>query len=578
MKKQIIALLAGTMLTLGAAAQRPAPIQYQFGGLAFNHDLMSSWDFGDISRTQQFGTSRAMAMGSAFVSLGADLSSMAINPAGLGMYRSNELSITPVMDFARATTADTEAGLGSNHRNVFALGNFGAAINVHQDPTSAVTSVTVGFGMNRIADFNRRYSYSTALGYNPESGAIPSIADLYAHQLQWGEGGYPVFPNAGHGVHNPNGRLDFNGVSYFWPAVLAYKSALTHVTGWGDNRQWERDAIGENASMRRTADVINKGSINEFSLSAGINIRNIVYIGATIGVQSVNKSDNVIYSEDYYYAPDQNGNEIAYAPDGRALPAQLEYADIWQRSELSGAGINIKLGVIVRPVAGLRLGAAFHSPTYYTLDRSYNAGINYKLYSHEDQRVIEEGIYSPTQYDEMDFSWDFTSPARLMFGASYTFGRMAIISVDYERAWYNGIRVHNAPGGNFTISPAQYKYDIRNSYCATNTVRGGVEIKPISRLAIRFGGGYQSSMLADGVEAIERPQTTESYYFTGGIGIRLSHRISLDAAYQQLTEHQSAYALFYEYNPYAGAYGLGSDLYETSFKRHFASLTLSYKF
>lgn len=590
MKKQILLALAACTLFGGgiAGAQTPSPA-CQFGGLAFGHDLMSVWDFGEMSRTQQFGTSRVMGMGGAFASLGADLSSMSINPAGLGMYRNGEMSITPLFAMARADrtrqifddgSMDADNGLGSNRKNRFALGNAGVAMNVYKSPRSTFTSVTLGFGVNRIADFNRHFSFSTPIAHNPEWGAIPSIADLYAHQLQYGEYGHPVFPERGEGPDNPNGKLDFNGTSYFWPAVLAYKGAMTHVTGMDKERLWERDAIGDNASIRRGADMSNTGSINEFTLSVGTNIKNIVYIGASFGIQSVSRSTTVIYSEDYSY-PDNGTPQTALDASGRPLPAQLEYADIWQRSEVSGAGINLKLGVIVRPTRSLRLGVAFHTPTYYTLDRAYQAGIDYKLYSHHEQTVHEGGEYSPRMYDEADFAWEFTSPARLMFGASYMFGRTAILSVDYERDWFNGIRVKNAPGGNFTIAPSAFNRRIRNTFRATNNVRAGLEIKPVQHLALRAGGGYSSSMLDDSSAAYDTPTTTDSWYFTLGAGIRLGQRISLDVAYQRLTENRSQYYLFYEdvldesgqWTP-----GLDSGIYETAFKRHFVSLTMSYRF
>ena len=48
-------------------------------------------------------------------------------------------------------------------------------------------------------------------------------------------------------------------------------------------------------------DVVNSGSINEFTISAGANLNNIVYIGATIGIQSVHKATGVYYGEDYRY-------------------------------------------------------------------------------------------------------------------------------------------------------------------------------------------------------------------------------------------------------------------------------------
>ena len=70
-----------------------------FGGAVLNHDGVMAGELAQLSQTQPFGTARSMAMGGAFVSLGADLSSMSINPAGLGMYQHNELVLTPMMTF-----------------------------------------------------------------------------------------------------------------------------------------------------------------------------------------------------------------------------------------------------------------------------------------------------------------------------------------------------------------------------------------------------------------------------------------------------------------------------------------------
>lgn len=54
---------------------------------------------GDLLALSQynysFSTARSAALGGAFTSLGADLSSMSINPAGLGMYMSSDFGISP---------------------------------------------------------------------------------------------------------------------------------------------------------------------------------------------------------------------------------------------------------------------------------------------------------------------------------------------------------------------------------------------------------------------------------------------------------------------------------------------------
>lgn len=79
-------------------------------------------------------------------------------------------------------------------------------------------------------------------------------------------------------------------------------------------------------------------------------------------------------------------------------------------------------------------------------------------------------------------SWDFTSPARLMFGASYTFGTFAIVSIGYERDWYNGIRVKNVPQYNY-FSEEDYKAEFKHNFQGTNSIRAGVEVKPLPILA-----------------------------------------------------------------------------------------------
>ncbi len=567
MKSRIIVLIAALLGTSALSAQTPAAPEYRFGGLAFNRDLMMAWDFAELARPQTFGTARATGMGGAFVSLGADLTSMSLNPAGLGMYRSSEFSITPLVALSRAATPGTESWAGNN-KNRFAMANAGIALNVYQNASNALTSVTVGFGMNRIADFNTRYSYSTESRYDAAAGrSVPSIADLFAAQLRQSN----VYPDR-KSESDPNGLLDYRN-PYFWPAVEAYKSAMIYVnpaTG-----QWERDAIGADASVLRSVDVQQQGSINEFAISAGANINNIVYVGATLGIQSVYKRSDVVYGEDYGYFDSSDG--LARDEFGAVRPAQLEYADLWQRTVVEGSGVNFKLGVVVRPVEGLRLGMAFHTPTYYSLERSYRSGMDYLLLSNEGGESVAGRAESPVQYDEGGDNWEFVSPSRLMFGASYTFGKTAILSVDYERDWYNGMRVKNIPRGA-DFSEEDYKADFKENFCATNAVRAGLEIRPLPILALRAGGGYTSSLLQDQSLAYEVPQTTESYYFTAGAGVNVSRSVTIDVAYQHLTEKQSQYMLFYAFDKASGDFASSSGLFDTSLTRHFLLLTLGVRF
>lgn len=573
---KILAVCAALLAIMPVKAQDAAPrINYQFGGSVLNHDMLWAPDLAELSRTHVFGTARVMGMGGAFVSLGADLSSMSLNPAGLGMYRRSELSLTPLVPMSNGSTKGSPSWVGNN-KTSFAFANIGVALNVLERSSGALTSLTIGFGMNRIADFNTRYSYSSESVYDPASGNyMPTIADIFSQQLNT----FDVYPNDNNEVPvrdwNPN----------VWPAILGYDGFMVGFYPDGGNNPWGVERIGGNASVLHSMDVVNNGSVNEFDLSVGGNINNIVYFGATLGIQSIYKRSTITYQEEYGYF---NSNGIAQTWNGNTetwsdLPEQLDRMNLYQRMVMDGSGVNFKLGVVVRPTTGLRLGMAFHTPTYYSLDYSYEADLFSDVRKNSDKKeVVRRGNNTPRATNEDYNSWDFTSPARLMFGASYTFGNFAIVSVDYERDWYNGIRLKNVPYDNY-LSPEDYKQEFKSNFQGTNSFRAGVEIKPLPILSLRLGGGYTDSMLKDRDYYVynadsSMPVTYKSYYFSAGLGVSLSRSVTLDVAYQNLTDKLTEYQLFFSRDLTTGDLMTWSGTYDTSLTRHYIAMTLGFRF
>lgn len=559
------------IVALCAAFVAAAPLQAQntgleFGGSVLNHDMLWATDLAQLSQTHVFGTARVMGMGGAFTSLGADLSSMSLNPAGLGMYRRNEISLTPLVPMAKASTAGTASWKG-NSKSQFAFANVGVALNVFESSRSSLTSLTLGIGMNRIADFNSRYSYKTDTPYAGGSVWAPTIADIFGQQL--GQAG--IFPNG-------NDELGYNVNPYYWPAVLGYNGFMISRHFYTDPETQEEkptyvpDCIGSNASILHYMDVVNSGSINEFTISAGANLNNIVYIGATIGIQSVHKATGVYYGEDYRY---DHGQAINSA--GEELETQLDYADLYQKSVLDGSGVNFKLGVTVRPIESLRIGVAFHTPTYYSLERSYYGDITTQMYNNATEKTEINQDGTPYQDDMGSNSWCFTSPARLLFGISYTFGNFGLITVDYERDWYNGIRVKNTPDG-FEPYPEEYKAEFKQAFQGTNTIRAGVEFKPLPTIALRVGAGYTDSMFKNREHYYDSPLTYETRYITAGVGFNLSRYVTLDLAYQNVTDKQTKYRLFYSIENATGDFFTTTGLFDTKSKRHNVAMSLIFRF
>ena len=145
--------------------------------------------------------------------------------------------------------------------------------------------LTLGIGVNRVADFNTRYSFSSESRYDSGTGQLmPTIADIFGQQL--GQAG--IWPAA-------NGSLGYNADPAFWPAILGYNGYMLNVENNGREDLWVPSYIGHNASVGHSMDVVHSGSINEFSLSVGGNIDNVVYFGASLGVQSVRRTSRVTY-------------------------------------------------------------------------------------------------------------------------------------------------------------------------------------------------------------------------------------------------------------------------------------------
>ena len=88
-------------------------------------------DFDDALRYSQIfygGTARFMSMGSAFTALGGDISTLSQNPAGLGVFRSSEISVTPQLYHIK-TTSDFN-GINSDYLYNFNLNQAGIVANI----------------------------------------------------------------------------------------------------------------------------------------------------------------------------------------------------------------------------------------------------------------------------------------------------------------------------------------------------------------------------------------------------------------------------------------------------------------
>lgn len=548
--KKIVSLFCSVLLLCGAAKAQG----FDSGGLIIDPSTINSFDMFNTSTTQfSYGTARSAALAGAMTSLGADASCMSINPAGLGMYRSNEITVTPMMTFARATNNGV-AGFEGNAKNRFAIGNFGLVAKLRESSTG-VTAINMGLAYNRLADFNYKYSFAT----NGIAGNA-SIADVFAGQLAAGgitseqlKGSYDSSGSFMWGNYDPT----------YWGAILGYKTGLVY----DKDGVWGRDMIADNAAVDSFTTVESKGSAGEWVWSLGMNFNSKFYLGFSLGISTINREQHTYYGEGYHYSAEPSLNYRA------------DYFNYDQVSKMKGTGINFKLGAIYRPIEALRIGVAFHTPTYNTVTYSFQSGMTSQvkaLNNVDDYKVDADGFINPAfseksikLIDDGDYSWTYTTPTRLMFGASYTFAKQVVLSVDYERDWYNSMRLKDSPYGPL------YKGYIKDTFKGSNTVRAGVEWRFIPQMAVRMGYGLWSGALNDNDAIYSTPVVYKTQYMSAGFGIALSEHFSIDATYQYSTNKLTPYKSFYGYDDVVD---FASQTLQTSIARHNAMLTLSVHF
>ncbi len=549
MKRLISAITIALAMAAVAQAQSTS-------GILLNRDIVPASSFLSLSQRESAGTARSMAMGGAFTSLGADMASLGYNPAGFGMYQRNEVSVTLGLGINKAKNYNAY-NYGDNTSVRCAINNVGASFKVYES-SGTLTAINFAFGYNKSADYNFDLQYEGLPSVSSLADAFSDIANA---------GGLVI--NSDNKISDPRGYYDYDMNPYYWGSVLAYKSGLINR---GQNG-WYPDEIGAGAEMSQHTNLQSRGSAGEFSFAFGFNINNIVYLGASLDIHSISRQQTIYYDEYINY-------DEGSAPDGATMPYELQHFEFGQSMRMNGSGIGAKFGVIVRPVNGLRIGLAVHTPTYYSIAYRYAAALS------SEARSIGSDPYgwaspdgyvyadeeSPILQDGGDNRWKFTTPTRLLAGISYAIGQYAVISADYQFDAYRSLKVNDVPA-----EPGYTNSDFRNNLRNTHTLRAGIEAKPLPWLALRVGGGLRSSILKSDFDHVlfSEPMIDNFWYASVGIGFRLGKVTSIDLAYQYRKNRYSDYYSYYTANDLgvnaSGIYGL--DLIN-----HNIALTFAFRF
>src|SRR5690554_4775011 len=123
---------------------------------SFAQNEIDALRYGQISSG---ATARSIGLGGAAGSFGGDFSSLSTNPAGIGVYRSSELMITPTLRFNKVNGTYFNNKESEDHAKM-TLNNFGVvftnAAKGENYSNRNWKAVSFGIGYNRVADFNHQ--------------------------------------------------------------------------------------------------------------------------------------------------------------------------------------------------------------------------------------------------------------------------------------------------------------------------------------------------------------------------------------------------------------------------------------
>jgi len=458
------------------------------------------------------GTARFNSMGGAFTALGADLSSLSQNPAGLGLFRNSEFSLTPQLNYIKST-ADFN-GSTEDYLYRFNLNQGGFVNNIISNPGSkGLVSLNFAYSFNMTNNLNQN---SLISGTNNSS----SIADAWAW---YSEGTHYTELGGAEGIAYDAWIIDTltgYGGSYYG----------TVFSNYGDNPP---SRYGQ--SVRRT--IQNEGYLGEHAISIGGNYADKLFFGATLGINTLRYNS---------YFQHVESTDVALPSEFKSM----EYVDYF---EDKGTGFTFKFGMIAKPVEMVRIGVAFHTPTFYKIDEYFYEDISSKF---------TDGSNYHSSNDPMRFNYGFNTPFRFLTGIAVQVKKSALISVDYEFVDYTA--------GHFFQTGDGYDYseknnDIRSALSSASNIRIGGEYR-LNKLYLRSGYGYYGKPFRAGEANVDMDYRTLSC----GIGFR-ERNLSVDFGFTNFKSSQVSF--LYQLDP-----GFTPADYQLTTMKNLFSLTLGYKF
>lgn len=482
-------LLAATLFSLPVAAQE-------------------TYENANLTSTDLNGTARYVGMGGAMEALGADVSTIGSNPAGIGLFRRSQLSVSGGL---LMQSNGKEYGDGKKTNASFDQIGF-----VYTTRASRGSNLNFGFNYTKGKNFDFLLNASGKLGNGSQNN------QSYLKHVLGSEnyGGFDVRKkdDAYIGFASPQA----NFVSWTWNQLdyLYFNTLLPDATTAGKFNNYLADSY--------TFDKASTGYVGNYDFNISGSIQDQFYLGLTFGLKDVHYDSESRYNE-------RLSNGVG----------DVSVLDI---RRITGTGFDITAGIIVRPIASspFRIGAYVKTPTWYDLTTSNVTRI--------DRNTNTGG---KNDWGKVPNSYDYKLWTPWKFGLSlgHTVGNYLALGLTYEFEDHSTLDSRINDGGYYNDYYGTY-YETSSADKSMNkhtkqalkgvsTLKMGAEYKPTSNLALRLGYNYISPKYNKDAQKDPTIVSPGSAYssstdfvnwdstnrFTFGIGYQIN-KFNVDLAYQ----------------------------------------------
>lgn len=420
----------------------------------------TSYEAVELLGSDLNGTARYVGMGGAMSALGADISTMATNPAGTALYRSWDMSMSAS---ANSVTNNTLPGGNRSFTSYGSFDNLGIVMANKMSNEDIVRFVNFGVNYRNVKRFGNKMGMSSYLNGLSQTGqmAWQAYQNLDVYESDFDEA-------------NSNSFLNKNYYDQAWVGWLTLLGA--------DGRLIDGSALDGGSyypSDRNSYTEKITGGINAYDFNLSVNLIDMVYFGVTFTTYSVDRNMVSHYTE--YF----NGGD--YTLDNYYTT--------------TGTGYDFKFGAIIRPIEGssFRVGVSATTPSVYRL-RDYNSAVVNSSITFDN--FDENGNYINSEVREFskdtqskdafggDCYTDYTmiAPARINASLGGTVGTSLALGAEYEYANYGAAKLYYENGD---VNQTMNDHTAAN-FTGQHTLRLGAEKMFAGSFYARFGYNFQT--------------------------------------------------------------------------------------